>query len=259
MRVSRRTATVFAVAAIAASAVARGQATGPEDFGPGGIVEVFGVRDFHPYTSGTGYTTSYALPIGQTRYVTSGPGILTASANRFPEGAYVLGFDVEYYDLDPSFNLGFRFCRYIRDVSDAADPKTQCLVQFQSAGTPGLATALVTLAEIDRTIRFQRDFDGDGAVEAADYYVEVDMPASSLVRIAGVRARWKRLVSPAPAAARFLDVPNAHPFYQFVEALAAANITAGCGGGNYCPDDPLTRGQMAVFLAVALGLYWPAF
>ncbi len=51
-------------------------------------------------------------------------------------------------------------------------------------------------------------------------------------------------------------MPTSHPFFQFVEALAGSGITAGCGGGNYCPDNSLTRGQMAVFLAKALGLDW---
>jgi hypothetical protein len=31
-------------------------------------------------------------------------------------------------------------------------------------------------------------------------------------------------------------------------------VTAGCGGGNFCPDGPNTRGQMAVFLVVMFGL-----
>ena len=44
---------------------------------------------------------------------------------------------------------------------------------------------------------------------------------------------------------------------EFVEALVASGITAGCGNGNFCPDAPLTRGQMAVFLSKALGLHWP--
>jgi hypothetical protein len=52
------------------------------------------------------------------------------------------------------------------------------------------------------------------------------------------------------------DVPPEHPFYHFIGALASSGITAGCGGGNFCPDNPLTRGQMAVFLAKALGLHW---
>ncbi len=74
--------------------------------------------------------------------------------------------------------------------------------------------------------------------------------------LAGVVLGYTLQVSPAPAIATFNDVPTSHPQFQFIEALAAAGITAGCGGGNYCPDNPLTRGQMAVFLAKALGLNW---
>jgi hypothetical protein len=68
---------------------------------------------------------------------------------------------------------------------------------------------------------------------------------------------FHRIVSPSPTAATFADVPTSSPQFQFVEALVAAGITAGCGGGDYCPDNPVTRGQMAVFLAKALGLHWP--
>ena len=64
-------------------------------------------------------------------------------------------------------------------------------------------------------------------------------------------------VSPPPATPTFGDVPTGHPYFQFVEALVKSGVTGGCGGGNYCPDQPLTRGQMAVFLAKALGLQWP--
>jgi hypothetical protein len=72
-----------------------------------------------------------------------------------------------------------------------------------------------------------------------------------------ITVRYRLQVSPAPATATFNDVPTNHPFFQFIEALAASGITGGCGGGNYCPDAPLTRGQMAVFLSKALGLHWP--
>jgi hypothetical protein len=68
---------------------------------------------------------------------------------------------------------------------------------------------------------------------------------------------WHRRVSDAPAVATFGDVPTSHPFFQFIEALAASGITGGCGGGNFCPDAPMTRGQMAAFLAKALGLHFP--
>jgi hypothetical protein len=50
---------------------------------------------------------------------------------------------------------------------------------------------------------------------------------------------------------RFADVPTGNPFCRFIEHLAADGITGGCGGGNYCPDSPVTRAQMAVFLVAA--------
>jgi hypothetical protein len=70
-----------------------------------------------------------------------------------------------------------------------------------------------------------------------------------------VEVWWRRTVS-TPSGVTFNDVPANHGFYQFIEALAESGITAGCGNGNFCPDAPLTRGQMAVFLAKALGLHW---
>jgi hypothetical protein len=50
---------------------------------------------------------------------------------------------------------------------------------------------------------------------------------------------------------RFTDVPIGHPFCGFIERLSDDGITGGCGGGNFCPNAPVTRGQMAVFLVAA--------
>jgi uncharacterized repeat protein (TIGR01451 family) len=56
----------------------------------------------------------------------------------------------------------------------------------------------------------------------------------------------------SPGSARiqvdFLDVPPAHLFHDFVDRIARDGVTAGCGGGSFCPDAPNTRAQMAVFL-----------
>ncbi len=52
---------------------------------------------------------------------------------------------------------------------------------------------------------------------------------------------------------RFADVPIGNPFCGFVERMADDGITSGCGGVNFCPDAPVTRGQMAVFIEAALG------
>lgn len=42
------------------------------------------------------------------------------------------------------------------------------------------------------------------------------------------------------------------PFENDIERLARAAITTGCGDGDFCPEDPVTRGQMAAFLRRAL-------
>jgi len=49
-------------------------------------------------------------------------------------------------------------------------------------------------------------------------------------------------------AQRFSDVAPEHWAFDFIETLADAGVTAGCGNGNYCPDDIVTRAQMAVFI-----------
>ena len=48
--------------------------------------------------------------------------------------------------------------------------------------------------------------------------------------------------------ADFTDVPGGDPFHDFVEKLVRNGVTAGCGSGNYCRNDSVTRAQMAVFL-----------
>lgn len=93
-----------------------------------------------------------------------------------------------------------------------------------------------------------------------EFLLDVEQaPAAGFEYWAWVEIQWHRTVSPAPGAATFNDVPTSHPFFQFVEALKASGITGGCSAAPplYCPDSPVTRGQMAVFLAKALGLNWP--
>ncbi len=46
----------------------------------------------------------------------------------------------------------------------------------------------------------------------------------------------------------FPDVVTTAFYHNAVEWVFNRGITAGCGGGLYCPDATVTRGQMAVFL-----------
>ena len=55
-------------------------------------------------------------------------------------------------------------------------------------------------------------------------------------------------VPPPATGTVFADVPASNPFAPWIEQLAGFRITGGCGGGNYCPNNPVTRAQMAVFL-----------
>jgi N-acetylneuraminic acid mutarotase len=59
--------------------------------------------------------------------------------------------------------------------------------------------------------------------------------------------------------AAFADVPTGHPFYNQIGKLSARGVTGGCGGGNYCPDAPVTREQMAAFIIRAMGEFNPPF
>jgi subtilisin-like proprotein convertase family protein len=55
----------------------------------------------------------------------------------------------------------------------------------------------------------------------------------------------------------FLDVPSNDPFYDDIGKLSARGVTVGCGNGNYCPNDPVTREQMAAFIIRAKGEFNP--
>ena len=62
---------------------------------------------------------------------------------------------------------------------------------------------------------------------------------------------------PQPTSQRFADVPPTNPYYAFIDRMAALGITSGCGGGNYCPSQPVTREQMAAFMIRAIGEFNP--
>ena len=53
---------------------------------------------------------------------------------------------------------------------------------------------------------------------------------------------------PACTAAPFTDVPCSHPFAAWIAQVKAEGLTSGVGGGNYAPDQALTRAEAAVFL-----------
>jgi hypothetical protein len=69
-----------------------------------------------------------------------------------------------------------------------------------------------------------------------------------------LRAKYGAEYSPPAATGVFNDVDLGYWAAHWIEQLATEGITAGCGNGNFCPEIPVTRAQMAVFLVRAFGL-----
>jgi hypothetical protein len=59
---------------------------------------------------------------------------------------------------------------------------------------------------------------------------------------------------PACTTPIFTDVPADSPFCRWIEELVRRGVVSGCAPQRYCPADPVTREQMAVFLAQTFGL-----
>ena len=63
-----------------------------------------------------------------------------------------------------------------------------------------------------------------------------------------LKAKHGLCYTPPPCTGVFDDVPCPSTFANWIEAMAAEQITGGCGGGNFCPTNPVRRDQMAAFL-----------
>jgi hypothetical protein len=189
----------------------------------------------YAYTDGSSSFTRYSLTAGNQSF-TAHPML--------PSGAIVTGVDFDVCDSNPVSEIiaavltTDRFGQNVQTV----------LSSVTTSGTPGCATLFDDLSAAGLV------------VDNLSSQIILDIVLSSgdtTNSFAGATIHYLLQVSPPPATADFADVPTNHPFFQFVEALYHAGITAGCGGGNFCPDNPLTRGQMAVFLAKGLGLQFP--
>jgi hypothetical protein len=57
---------------------------------------------------------------------------------------------------------------------------------------------------------------------------------------------------PPCAAPPFADVPAGSPFCPFIAELARRGVVGGCGGGNFCPGNAVTRQETTVFALATL-------
>jgi hypothetical protein len=223
-------------------------------------VSVISWSDFFPRVGGVSIDSDAGAT--GTRWITAGPSNFLYARLPLENGVLLGGFDIYYRDASATDALNLQLCRYWRDTVSGTDTGASCVASFTSAGSPGDARAALPVPPQFGSILYRANVDGDPEVETVDYVVIASLGSSQdgTVRIAQVRPYWRRQVSAAPLVATFPnDVPTTHPFFRFIEALAASGITAGCAAGSYCPDNPVTRGEMAVFLAAALGLHFNPF
>jgi hypothetical protein len=195
--------------------------------------------------SGADNTNVSANEFG-ARFCSPTAGCLLAAAVSLPAGALVTSIELEACDTSSTAAVTATLLR--------VDPLESNLFSLATASTgpDGLIPGCGFFAS---PLVFQETIDNF----ASTYQVEVAITgAGAATRFQAVRVFYNLQVSPAPATASFIDVPTSHGFFQFIEALRAAGITTGCSTTPplYCPDDPVTRGQMAVFLSKALGLHF---
>jgi hypothetical protein len=77
-------------------------------------------------------------------------------------------------------------------------------------------------------------------------------PSARITRAEMAAFLARALELPAATKDYFSD-DNGITLESHINKMAEAGLTGGCGGDNYCPGSPVTRGQMAAFLHRALG------
>jgi len=209
---------------------------------------------FFPIASGFAYSGDYA----GLRWGVSGTVDFMAPMPRIPAGAQIVYLELDYED-----NSTFWFVNGSLNVCDYLG---QACSQHPAAGAgepdcAGSGYICSGYAAAPGPSSIPADLTGDNIfVDNYDHaywlYSRVQ-GGDGQTKIAGMIIGYRLQVGPpASGAPHFNDVAVDDPAYQFIEALYASGISVGCGGGNYCPDAPLTRRQMAVFLAKALGLHF---
>lgn len=196
---------------------------------------------FEPFDSSDTYTWNGT----GSRWATSGTGYLAASVT-LPSGALVTALELQ--GCDTSASGGFTVRLEMNTVNGGSEQVSDLLDTFTgNAPSPGCG--------------FFNSPAGSSIVinnQINSYFVLVQQNVlDSSLRFQAVRLYYKLQMSPAPATATFADVPTSHLYFRAIEALAASGITGGCGGGNFCPNQAVTRGELAKFLANSLGLHWP--
>ena len=190
-----------------------------------------GPTEFHPFNSTQTYSVVYRLTASSGSFI---------AYPQLPSGAKLLSVEWDFClaadGLSPTFDV-FAIDRTGNELPGGSVVNSAPVAAGCRTVVQDLTASSFVFKNYDSRINFSFNI-------------------ASPVDFVGAVIGYQLQVSPAPATATFNDVPTSDFGFQYVEALVAAGITGGCGGGNYCPDNPVTRRQMAIFISKALGLQW---
>ena len=126
----------------------------------------------------------------------------------------------------------------------------RCMHGSDFAPPAATGTVFIDVAAEDFAANFIEQFFADGITAGCgnDNYCPIDSVTRDQMAVFLLRAKYGAGHSPPAPTGVFGDVDPDHWAAAWIEQLAAEGITSGCGNNNYCPADPVTRAQMAVFL-----------
>jgi len=226
---------------------------------PGGVIlesgeaerpfsaQEFGIQDaMHTWIPAEAFhqrgTTDWGYASSGYIYRTGGSNWFMAPVN-LPSGVDIMRIQLHCYDNNASEDIAIWYTKY--DVINDAYYQSRGNI---TSGTPGKQIINFDPYYLDPQLHI---FDNQNI-----YSIYVDLPATdNSLQFMGVRITYFRTISAPPATSTFSDVSTTMQFFPYIEALAASGITTGYGDGTFRPDQGVTRGQMAAFLARALGLH----
>jgi len=219
-------------------------------YGTGSQITVIPAAAFRGETSADQYTSNQGVGLAPTTDTTT----TFVAPVQIPSGAVIQKIEILVTDLDPNSDITASLADFAQGVATATSCGPAVFIGWSGSSSGLAGTGLLTLAGQLFSLRYRNGCNFNDSY--FQYYLRVQLQSTSQ-SLSGAVVTWFRGVSPAPATATFDDVPTSDPFFRAIEALAASGITSGCGNNNFCPNQVVTRNQLAKFLANALGLHFP--
>jgi hypothetical protein len=236
-------AAILVLIAAARATPARGQTRRRPDWGTKDrILTHIPFSDFVPFDGDPFVMTLGHGGFGFGMYSTS-PGGVAGAVAHVPSGALLTYLELDYFDANDASDVRLNLydCNY-----HGLD--CQLIDLVQSSQSPGVGLAIADLTSKNYTMD----------ANARELVLTVlTLGGDGRTVFNGAYIGYKLQISPAPPVPTFADVPPDYTYYRAIEALAKSGITGGCGNGNFCPNQFVTRGEMAAFLARALGMHFP--